>query len=76
MSSSPCPTALEVAPQEHWFKSSYSGDNGAGGCISVTLLTDHVGVRDSKQHNGPAVITPSAAWASFIREVRAGRWAA
>ncbi|MEU1675746.1 DUF397 domain-containing protein [Streptomyces roseifaciens] len=76
MSTSPRLTALEVAPRDVWFKSSHSGDNGAGGCVSVAALADHVGVRDSKQHNGPAFITPAVAWTAFIHEVRSGRWPA
>ncbi len=76
MSAKPRLTALEVAAEMSWFKSSYSGDNGPASCVSVAALPDTVAVRDSKQHNGPAFVTPSAAWSSFIREVRAGRWAA
>ncbi|MEV4922176.1 DUF397 domain-containing protein [Streptomyces roseoverticillatus] len=67
-------TALEMAPCDVWFKSSHSGDNGAGGCVSVAALADHVGVRDSKHQNGPAFVTPTTAWSSFIREVKTGRW--
>ncbi|MCF3103510.1 DUF397 domain-containing protein [Streptomyces roseoverticillatus] len=63
-----------MAPSDVWFKSSHSGDNGAGGCVSVAALADHVGVCDSKQQNGPAFVTPTAAWSSFIREVKTGRW--
>ncbi|MBB5119957.1 DUF397 domain-containing protein [Streptomyces eurocidicus] len=73
MSTSPRLTALEVASGDVWFKSSHSGDNGAGGCVSVAALPDHVGFRDSKQPNGPAVVVPTTSWSAFIREVRAGR---
>ncbi|WP_308312419.1 DUF397 domain-containing protein [Streptomyces sp. ISL-11] len=62
-----------MADESSWFKSSHSGDNGGGGCISVAVLTERVGIRDSKQANGPALTVPAAAWASFIDEVRSGR---
>ncbi|MFH8789339.1 DUF397 domain-containing protein [Streptomyces roseoverticillatus] len=66
--------ALEVADETAWFKSSHSDQDNGGGCISVAVLTDRIGVRDSKQENGPAFVTPTAAWSSFIREVKSGRW--
>lgn len=73
MSTSPRPAALDVAPRDAWFKSSYSGDNGAGGCVSIAALVHHVGVRDSKQHNGPALVVPTTSWSSFIHGIRADR---
>ncbi|UQI43187.1 DUF397 domain-containing protein [Streptomyces sp. HU2014] len=73
MSTSPRLTALEVAPSDVWFKSSHSGDNGAGGCVSVAALPDRVGFRDSKQRNGPAVVVPTTSWSAFIHGVRSGR---
>ncbi|MFF7023937.1 DUF397 domain-containing protein [Streptomyces klenkii] len=65
-----------MADESSWFKSSYSDTANGVSCISVATLTDNVAVRDSKQQNGPAFVTPSAAWSSFIREVKTGRWAA
>ncbi|MFQ6197538.1 DUF397 domain-containing protein [Streptomyces sp. NPDC000405] len=73
MKTNTCATALEVADEKRWFKSSYSGDNGGGGCVSIAVLTSHVGVRDSKEPNGPAFVVPATAWASFIGGVTAGR---
>ncbi|MGW2369598.1 DUF397 domain-containing protein [Streptomyces sp. NPDC001667] len=67
------PTALEVAAETFWFKSSYSGDNGGGGCVSIAILTGRVGIRDSKQVNGPAFIVPTAAWTSFVNGIHSGR---
>ncbi|MFF4156188.1 DUF397 domain-containing protein [Streptomyces sp. NPDC001678] len=55
-----------------WFKSSYSGDNGGGGCVSIAVLTSHVGIRDSEEPNGPAFVVPAATWASFVTQVRQG----
>ncbi|MFI9239591.1 DUF397 domain-containing protein [Streptomyces sp. NPDC053079] len=73
MKTSACTTALEVADESRWFKSSYSTDNGGGGCVSIAALPGGVGIRDSKHKNGPALVTPASAWASFIAEVQAGR---
>ncbi|PSJ28580.1 DUF397 domain-containing protein [Streptosporangium nondiastaticum] len=64
-----------MAREASWFKSSYSSDNGIGSCVSVAALGDRVGIRDSKQQNGPTFVAPTAAWSSFIREVKSGRWA-
>ncbi|MFC5149423.1 DUF397 domain-containing protein [Streptomyces aureoversilis] len=68
--------ALDIARESSWFKSSHSGDNTGAGCISVAALATHIAVRDSKQHNGPAFITPAVAWTAFIHQVRSGRWPA
>jgi hypothetical protein len=56
-------------PHAQWQKSSYSGDNG-GSCIEVaTLAGGTIGVRDSKDPHGPALIFPAAAWATFVTTV-------
>ncbi|WKK21304.1 DUF397 domain-containing protein [Streptomyces olivoreticuli] len=62
--------ALELAHENAWFKSSYSGDNTGAGCVSIAVLADRIGIRDSKQSNGPAFTVPTTAWASFIREIQ------
>ncbi|MFD5464812.1 DUF397 domain-containing protein [Kitasatospora sp. NPDC127059] len=54
-----------------WRKSTYS--NGQGGCIEVDDA--HPGrVRDSKDPNGPALVFPAEAWASFVAAVRSGQF--
>lgn len=58
-------TALEVAEESAWFKSSYSNDTG-GACVEIAKCTDHVGIRDSKDRTGPALVVPTAAWSSFV----------
>ncbi|GAA2717332.1 MULTISPECIES: DUF397 domain-containing protein [Streptomyces] len=58
-------TALGIAGEESWFKSSYSGENSGVGCVSIAVLPTRVGIRDSKVKNGPAVTVPRAAWAAF-----------
>ncbi|MEV7027250.1 DUF397 domain-containing protein [Kitasatospora sp. NPDC093558] len=55
-----------------WRKSSYSGGNG-GDCIEVAPgFPGLVPVRDSKDPQGPALVFPAAAWASFLSGVRVG----
>ncbi|MFC5718584.1 DUF397 domain-containing protein [Streptomyces gamaensis] len=70
MTTEPRPTALELAEESAWFKSSYSTENGGGGCVSVTALPDRVAIRDSKHRNGSALVASGSAWSAFIDEVR------
>ncbi|MGW2257843.1 DUF397 domain-containing protein [Streptomyces sp. NPDC001780] len=65
--------AIDVAPEPAWFKSSYSSENGTA-CVEVADLTrtGRVGVRDSKDKSGPALVVPAAAWAEFIAGARSG----
>ncbi|MFE4977991.1 DUF397 domain-containing protein [Kitasatospora sp. NPDC056651] len=56
-----------------WFKSSYS--NNGGTCVEMTA--DFPGlapVRDSKDPDGPALVFPPEAWASFVAAVRSGEF--
>ncbi|MGI5211549.1 DUF397 domain-containing protein [Plantactinospora sp. CA-290183] len=47
-----------------WRKSSRSGE---GDCVEVAAdLPDAVGVRDSKDPAGPALLFTSAAWRAFL----------
>ncbi|MEU0838679.1 DUF397 domain-containing protein [Streptomyces sp. NPDC005962] len=63
--------APDVAPEGAWFKSSYSENNGTG-CVEIAHLTrtTRIGIRDSKDKAGPALVVPAAAWAAFVREIR------
>lgn len=55
-----------------WHKSSRSTDNG-GQCVEVASnLPGVVGVRDSKDIEGPALTFEPAAWSAFVTGVRAG----
>ncbi|MFF4532828.1 DUF397 domain-containing protein [Streptomyces sp. NPDC001407] len=73
MTTNACLTALEVADENSWFKSSYSGQDNGGGCVSIAALPEDVAIRDSKQRNGAALVVPTGAWSSFITGVRTGR---
>ncbi|MEU7978970.1 DUF397 domain-containing protein [Micromonospora sp. NPDC049081] len=51
-----------------WRKSSRSSTNG-GACVEVAgNLVDAVGVRDSKDPNGPALVFAPAAWRAFAAQ--------
>ncbi|MCX4387520.1 DUF397 domain-containing protein [Micromonospora peucetia] len=52
-----------------WRKSTKSGNNG-GACVEVAdNLSGVVGVRDSKDPSGPALVFAPAAWRSFVAQV-------
>lgn len=63
--------ATNVAPEAAWFKSSYSEANGTM-CVEIAHLshTAQVGIRDSKDKSGPALVVPAAAWTAFVSDVR------
>lgn len=67
------PCTVTVASSANWFKSSRSGSQSA--CVEVAWLEDgYVGVRDSKDPTGPALILTGRQWnslAAVIREDRA-----
>ncbi|MDT0545850.1 MULTISPECIES: DUF397 domain-containing protein [Streptomyces] len=62
-----------ISPATVWFKSTYSGPEG-NECVEVADLRAHVGVRDSKNTDGPVLAFSADAFASFLAEVKAGRW--
>ncbi|NKZ05667.1 DUF397 domain-containing protein [Actinomadura latina] len=54
-----------------WRKSSRSGDTG-GQCVEVVGIAAAVGVRDSKDPDGPKLVFASAEWRSFARRAKSG----
>lgn len=57
-----------------WRKSSYSGSNG-GGCVEVAAFPGRaVGVRDSKDPEGPKLVFAPNDWRAFIVGVKAGEF--
>ncbi|MGW0792947.1 DUF397 domain-containing protein [Streptomyces sp. NPDC002911] len=57
--------APDFAPESSWLKSSYSNDTG-GSCVEIAPLLNQVGIRDSKNKKGPALVVPQAAWSAFL----------
>lgn len=54
-----------------WFKSSRSGAGKE--CVEVAFLpADRVGVRDSKNPQGPALVFGAAEWRSFTAGIENG----
>ena len=49
-----------------WRKSSYSGASTATDCVEVAFVASEVGVRDSKNTNGPTLAFPTTAWRTFV----------
>ncbi|WP_406206003.1 DUF397 domain-containing protein [Kitasatospora sp. NBC_01560] len=57
-----------------WHKSSYSG--AQSNCVEVSDGLGHaIPVRDSKDPAGPVLLFERAAWAAFVRGLRAGDFA-
>jgi Domain of unknown function (DUF397) len=53
-----------------WRKSSHSG--GAGNCVEVGGNPGAVGVRDTKDPDGPALILSPRAWQAFVGHLKRG----
>ncbi|MBF6083352.1 DUF397 domain-containing protein [Nocardia cyriacigeorgica] len=53
-----------------WFKSSHS--SGSQECVEVAHVDAGVGVRDSKNPTGPALVFTPVAWGGFTAAVRRG----
>ncbi|MEU8968974.1 DUF397 domain-containing protein [Streptomyces monashensis] len=63
-----------MAPEEAWYKSSYSGGSG-NSCVEIADLRATrgvVGVRDSKDPSGPALQFTPAGWSSFVTLAQSG----
>ncbi|MFE9580345.1 DUF397 domain-containing protein [Nocardia sp. NPDC006044] len=62
-------------PDARWFKSSHSAPNNE--CVEVAFLTNGlVGVRDSKNLNGSALVFTPDEWDAFTTGVIAGAFSA
>jgi hypothetical protein len=66
----------DIVPESAWFKSSYSAEN-ATNCVEVaglgSVAARQIGIRDSKNPGGPALLLPPGGFAAFITDVREGR---
>ncbi|MEU8183155.1 DUF397 domain-containing protein [Micromonospora sp. NPDC049044] len=54
-----------------WRTSSRSG--GEGDCVEVAGFAESVGVRDSKDRQGPALTFTPSAWTAFVAATRTVR---
>ncbi|MFF5172425.1 DUF397 domain-containing protein [Micromonospora sp. NPDC000089] len=54
-----------------WFKSSKSGPN-CDNCVEVAYVPGAVGVRDSKDKTGPALVFAPGGWHAFVAGARNG----
>lgn len=60
-------------PFTGWRKSRRSG--GGDNCVEVAVCADgHVGVRDSKDQQGPVLVFTPGEWAAFTAGVRDGEF--
>ncbi|MGW2021999.1 DUF397 domain-containing protein [Streptomyces decoyicus] len=59
------PVSTDLAPEEDWTKSSYSSQDNQN-CIETAKRGGLVGVRDSKDKKGPALVFTAAAWTGFV----------
>ncbi|GAB2997711.1 hypothetical protein GCM10027184_61290 [Saccharothrix stipae] len=54
-----------------WFKSSRS-TAGSNGCVEVRFTETEVGVRDSKNAEGPRLVFAARGWQAFLAQVGSG----
>ncbi|MEU7640920.1 DUF397 domain-containing protein [Streptomyces sp. NPDC039016] len=64
-------SATGVAPEDSWYKSSYSGGTG-NNCVEVAHPNSTIYVRDSKNSKGPVLALAPETWSSFIGLARSG----
>ncbi|MEU6039624.1 DUF397 domain-containing protein [Actinomadura sp. NPDC047616] len=55
-----------------WRKSSYSGEDTSSNCVEVAVLSPLVGVRDSKDPDGPHLHLTRSAFAALLSQIKSG----
>ncbi|MEV2220528.1 DUF397 domain-containing protein [Nocardia vinacea] len=53
-----------------WFKSSHS--QPSGDCVEIAFVNGVIGVRDSKDQAGPALVFTPGEWDTFTAGIRSG----
>ena len=53
-----------------WRTSRYS--NAESECVEVAVVPGYVGMRDSKDRSGPALVFAPFAWRAFVQDVQVG----
>ena len=54
-----------------WRRSSRSG--ATSNCVEMAVAGSAVGVRDSKDPDGPVLVLPATAWTHFVTAISSGR---
>ena len=54
-----------------WRRSTYCANNS---CVEVALLDNHIGVRDSKDQDGPVLRFTLTEWTDFLDGTRNGEF--
>jgi hypothetical protein len=57
-----------------WRKSSRSNGNGGANCVEVAVVGTEIGVRDSKNPEGPVLQFTPIDWESFVDGAKHGRF--
>jgi Domain of unknown function (DUF397) len=53
-----------------WRKSSHSTSQQNSDCVEVADLAGNIGVRDSKNPDGPKLIIDTASWHAFTHRIK------
>ncbi|MGH3388968.1 MAG: DUF397 domain-containing protein [Actinomadura sp.] len=56
-----------------WRKSSRSTSQSNSDCVEVANLVGNIGVRDSKNPDGPALTVDATAWRAFTHRIKGGK---
>ncbi|GII75049.1 hypothetical protein Sru01_00310 [Sphaerisporangium rufum] len=70
MSGSPWPVERPLPHESHWYKSSYSADQGE--CVEVAWRSGVRAVRDSTRVDEPVLTCSADEWSVFVTGVRWG----
>ncbi|RFS83391.1 DUF397 domain-containing protein [Actinomadura spongiicola] len=55
-----------------WRKSSHSGSTAQSDCVEMAALPRAVGIRDSKNPDGPRFALPTSAARAFLTRIKCG----
>ena len=56
-----------------WRKSTRSNGN-SGNCVEIAMVNDVVGLRDSKDPQGPVLVSSPSEWAGFVGGLKDGQF--